>query len=101
FQYAEELKDSEIRLLQLHPGKWLEGLQATVCVADRSGQYTALSCAWGSTRTSSQIIVNGKVHKITFNLERALRAVRRQTEPVVLWIDSICINQCEAVGKSH
>ncbi|KAK2030115.1 hypothetical protein LX32DRAFT_587196, partial [Colletotrichum zoysiae] len=99
--YTEELKDSEIRLLQLHPGKWLEGLEATMYVADRSEQYTALSYAWGSTRTSNRIIVNRKVHNITFNLDRALRAIRRQTEPVVLWVDSICINQCDVVEKSR
>ncbi|KAK1590175.1 heterokaryon incompatibility protein [Colletotrichum navitas] len=100
FQYAEELRGSEIRLLQLHPGDWLEGLEATMYVADRSGQYTALSYAWGSTRASNQIIVSGKVHYITFNLDRALRAVRRRAEPVVLWVDSICINQYNAVEKS-
>ncbi|WDK13296.1 heterokaryon incompatibility protein [Colletotrichum graminicola] len=100
FQYAEELKGSEIRLLQLHPGDWLEGLEATMYVADRSRRYTALSYAWGSTRTSNQIIVSGKVHYITFNLDRALRAIRRRGEPVVLWVDSICINQHNAVEKS-
>ncbi|KAK1976494.1 heterokaryon incompatibility protein [Colletotrichum cereale] len=101
FQYAEELEDSEIRLLQLHPGEWLEDLKAMLYVTDRSGQYTALSYAWGSTRTSNQIIVNGKVHDITFNLDRALRAIRQRTKPVVLWVDSICINQYDAVEKSH
>ncbi|KAK1972557.1 heterokaryon incompatibility protein [Colletotrichum sublineola] len=101
FQYAEELKDSEIRLLQLHPGEWLEGLEATLYVSDRSGQYTALSYAWGSTRTFNEITVNGKVHQITFNLDRALRAIRQRTEPVVLWVDSICINQHDAVEKSR
>ncbi|KAK2014376.1 heterokaryon incompatibility protein [Colletotrichum eremochloae] len=101
FQYAEELKDSEIRLLQLHPGEWLERLEATLYVSDRSGQYTALSYAWGSTRTSNEITVNGKVHQITFNLDRALRAIRQRTEPVVLWVDSICINQHDAVEKSR
>ncbi|GKT55824.1 heterokaryon incompatibility protein [Colletotrichum tofieldiae] len=101
FQYVEELKDSEIRLLRLHPGEWLEDLEATLYVADRSWQYTALSYAWGSTRTSNQIIVNSKLHGITFNLDRALRAIRRRTEPIVLWVDSICINQHDAYEKSH
>ncbi|KAK2064389.1 hypothetical protein LY76DRAFT_587411 [Colletotrichum caudatum] len=41
------------------------------------------------------------VHKITFNLDRALRTIRRQTEPVVLWVDSISINQCDVVEKSR
>ncbi|CCF35352.1 heterokaryon incompatibility protein [Colletotrichum higginsianum] len=100
FQYASLLKESEVRLLRLHPGEWLEDLEATLYVTDRSREYVALSYAWGSTRTSNQIIVNGKVHSITFNLDRALRAVRRRTEPVTLWVDSICINQHDAAEKS-
>ncbi|KAK2004012.1 hypothetical protein LX36DRAFT_687207 [Colletotrichum falcatum] len=102
FQYAEALKHSEIRLLLLHPGEWLEGLETTLYVAeaDRLGQYTALPYAWGSTRTCNQIIINGKVHDITFNLDRALRTIRQRIEPVVLWVDSICINQYDAMEKS-
>ncbi|TKW58937.1 Heterokaryon incompatibility protein 6, OR allele [Colletotrichum tanaceti] len=100
FQYVGLLKESEVRLLRLHPGEWLEDLEATLYVTDRSREYVALSYAWGSTRTSNQIIVNGKVHSITFNLDRALRAVRRRTEPVTLWVDSICINQHDAAEKS-
>ncbi|KAI8184834.1 Heterokaryon incompatibility protein 6, OR allele [Colletotrichum sp. SAR 10_75] len=99
--YREELSGQEIRLLRLLPGEWLEDLVAELYVADRDQDYVALSYAWGSTRRSNKIIVNRHVHFITFNLDRALRAIRRTTGSTVIWVDSVCINQEDAVEKSH
>ncbi|EXF73105.1 heterokaryon incompatibility protein [Colletotrichum fioriniae PJ7] len=101
FTYNEKLALNEIRLIQLFPGEWLDGLESRLYVADRSHKYQALSYAWGSSKRSNQITVNGKIHKITFNLDRALRAVRRQIEPITLWVDSICIDQDDAAEKGH
>ncbi|KAF5500937.1 Heterokaryon incompatibility protein 6, OR allele [Colletotrichum siamense] len=99
--YREGLSGQEIRLLRLLPGEWLEDLVAELYVADRDQDYVALSYAWGSTRRSNKIIVNRHVHFITFNLDRALRAIRRTTGSIVIWVDSVCINQEDAVEKSH
>lgn len=99
--YREGLSGQQIRLLRLLPGDWLEDLAAELYVADRDQDYVALSYAWGSTRRSNKIIVNRHVHLITFNLDRALRAIRRTTEPIVIWVDSVCINQEDATEKSH
>ncbi|KAF4854353.1 Heterokaryon incompatibility protein 6, OR allele [Colletotrichum siamense] len=99
--YREGLSGQEIRLLRLLPGEWLEDLAAELYVADRDQDYVALSYAWGSTRRSNKIIVNRHVHFITFNLDRALRAIRRTTESIVIWVDSVCINQEDSVEKSH
>ncbi|KAH0439376.1 heterokaryon incompatibility protein [Colletotrichum camelliae] len=99
--YREGLSGQEIRLLRLLPGEWLEDLAAELYVADRDQDYVALSYAWGSTRRSNKISVNRHVHLITFNLDRALRAIRRTTESIVIWVDSVCINQEDAVEKSH
>ncbi|KAF6822364.1 heterokaryon incompatibility protein [Colletotrichum plurivorum] len=33
--------------------------------------------------------------------ELALRAIRREQEPLVLWVDSVCINQSDATEKGH
>ncbi|KAK1705138.1 heterokaryon incompatibility protein-domain-containing protein [Colletotrichum lupini] len=101
FTYSEKLALNEIRLIQLFPGEWLDGLESRLYVADRNHKYQALSYAWGSSKRSNQITVNGKIHKITFNLDRALRAVRRQIEPITLWVDSICIDQDDAAEKGH
>lgn len=48
-----------------------------------------------------QIAVNGQPFKIGRNLETALRYLRHEKEPMVLWIDAICINQCDDVEKSQ
>ncbi|KAL0939738.1 heterokaryon incompatibility protein [Colletotrichum truncatum] len=101
FKYRDILQDDEIRLLRLLPGDWLDDLEAQLHLADQTWRYIALSYAWGSTKRSNQIIVNGEVKHITFNLDRALRAIRQKTKPVVIWIDSICINQNDAVEKGH
>ncbi|KAF9872851.1 heterokaryon incompatibility protein [Colletotrichum karsti] len=101
FQYRKELRGQEIRLLCLLPGDWLDDLKAELYVADQTHQYAALSYAWGSSRKSNQIIVNSEVQYITFNLDRALRAIRRPTSPVTIWVDSICINQKDAAEKSN
>ncbi|KAI8192982.1 Heterokaryon incompatibility protein 6, OR allele [Colletotrichum sp. SAR 10_65] len=99
--YREGLSGQQIRLLRLLPGEWLEDLAAELYVADRDQKYVALSYAWGSSRRSNKIIVNRHVHLITFNLDRALRAIRPTTESIVIWVDSVCINQEDAVEKSH
>ncbi|KAL3297162.1 heterokaryon incompatibility protein [Colletotrichum asianum] len=99
--YREGLSGQEIRLLRLLPGEWLEDLAAELYVADRYQDYVALSYGWGSTRRFNKIIVNRHVHFITFNLDRALRAIRRTTGSIVIWVDSVCINQEDAVEKSH
>ncbi|OHE91274.1 heterokaryon incompatibility protein [Colletotrichum orchidophilum] len=101
FKYDQKLALNEIRLIQLLPGDWLDGLEARLFLADRDHEYLALSYAWGSSKRSNHITVNDKIHRITFNLDRALRSIRRQAEPVILWIDSICINQDDAVEKGH
>ncbi|KAF4879587.1 Heterokaryon incompatibility protein 6, OR allele [Colletotrichum siamense] len=99
--YREVLSGQQIRLLRLLPGEWLEDLAAELYVADQDQKYVALSYAWGSSRRSNKIVVNRQAHCITFNLDRALRAIRRTAEPIVVWVDSLCINQENASEKSH
>ncbi|KXH63414.1 heterokaryon incompatibility protein [Colletotrichum salicis] len=101
FTYDEKLALTEIRLIQLLPGEWLEDLESRLYVANRDHEYQALSYTWGGSKRSNQITVNGKIHKITFNLDRALRAVRKQTEPTTFWVDSLCINQDDAAEKGQ
>ncbi|KAK1673970.1 heterokaryon incompatibility protein, partial [Colletotrichum godetiae] len=101
FKYDEKLAPNQIRLIQLFPGQWLDDLESRLYLADRDHKYQALSYAWGSSKRSNQVSVNGKIHKITFNLDRALRSVRRQTEIITLWVDSICINQDDATEKGQ
>jgi hypothetical protein len=62
------------------------------CVYD---QFEALSYAWGNDHTPTEIIEfpDKSYLPIATNLASFLRYRRQREEPVVLWIDAICINQ--------
>jgi hypothetical protein len=55
--------------------------------------YTALSYSWDAQRPSRPIDVDGRTIYVTPNCEAAMRQLRSSTEAVILWIDSICIDQ--------
>lgn len=64
--------------------------------------YTALSYSWDAQRPSYRIKVDGFTLCITPNCEAAMRRLRNHTEVVILWIDSICINQSpEAIEERN
>jgi hypothetical protein len=48
---------------------------------------------WGRPNEPKTIRCNGVSLTVTPNLYAALRQLRHETEPKVLWIDAICINQ--------
>ncbi|KAK4213207.1 heterokaryon incompatibility protein-domain-containing protein [Rhypophila decipiens] len=58
--------------------------------------YEALSYVWGKqsdVSNPSKILLHGHEHTVTPNLEAALRHVRDDDRPLLLWVDAICINQ--------
>ncbi|KAF5873533.1 putative heterokaryon incompatibility protein [Botrytis fragariae] len=55
--------------------------------------YTALSYTWGSSSMDGSIECDGHEKAITTSLEIALRNMRKEDHPIVMWIDQICINQ--------
>ena len=102
--------------LQLRDGQGLHPFQ----------RYTALSYVWGSQTTLHEIFLNGKPFYVGQNLYMALQRLRGQlsvlgllaTPPAsvsaekierlkhhmlpegrLLWIDSICINQADAIER--
>jgi Heterokaryon incompatibility protein (HET) len=94
--------DSNIRLLQLHPGNHLSGIEATL--ESRSflehPQYRALSYTWGDPSRVKPITVNGKRMDITENLWNALFYIRDTQRNQTLWVDAISINQKNNEEKS-
>jgi len=78
---------------------------------DPKGSYTpliyeALSYVWGTASNPKVVIVElapptNNIISITENLDVALRHLRHKTEPRIMWIDAICINQTDDVEKSH
>lgn len=63
--------------------------------------YDALSYVWGDTSIRLPIILNGKQLLITTNLENSLRRLRHESEPRILWIDAICIDQHSMTQRSE
>lgn len=63
--------------------------------------YTALSYTWGDPKVRTPILIDGQSVRVTMNLEAALQHLRKGiSEPLVLWVDAICINQDDEVEKS-
>ena len=113
------LAKGHIRLLQLEPGV----LGAPVSVqllryklgTPETPPYEALSYVWGTQLCPNQILVTKHCNtdsdwqqrqtckvrvSITFNLDVALRMLRSTTQPRLLWIDSLCIDQGNDVEKA-
>jgi hypothetical protein len=58
-----------------------------------SDKYQTLSYEWGDGSRSNSLLCDGETLLITINLQAALQRLRSPTETLILWIDSICIDQ--------
>ncbi|KAH8722585.1 heterokaryon incompatibility protein-domain-containing protein [Phaeosphaeriaceae sp. PMI808] len=96
------LKEGQIRLLELHPGKPDEILTASMTTVDllQAPPFEALSYAWGGYNEHAAVKVNGKPLKINLGLFNALHTLRSQDSPRIIWADALCINQCDCSEKS-
>lgn len=104
---------SQIRLLYLQPlrtkdhqssAPWhqcvsLECTFETVHLAS-APPYEALSYTWGEEAASVRILLNGEEFMVRPNLAYALAALRI-SEPCVLWVDALCINQQDTTERNH
>jgi hypothetical protein len=86
----------EIRLIVLHasedPNETVKIHLAHAPMKTDVG-YQAISYTWGKNEATKDIIVTGQLFAVTESLERFLRVIRGPKNPVVLWIDAICIDQ--------
>jgi len=91
----------EIRLLTLHPTTdESEQIHCSLSHAELQSKngsaspiYEALSYVWGEPVFSEPILLNDQEFLITPSLKYALSYLRYKTEPRVLWVDAVCINQ--------
>ncbi|KAK4446693.1 heterokaryon incompatibility protein-domain-containing protein [Podospora aff. communis PSN243] len=100
-----------IRLLRLEGDR--TGIHGSLihCSLSNAPKYTALSYAWGSPESPSEIKINGLPVSIRRNLWEALKAIqsinfqprRDDVEEVMgmLWVDSVCIDQNNTAEKNH
>ncbi|KAK0610783.1 heterokaryon incompatibility protein-domain-containing protein [Immersiella caudata] len=93
----------QIRLLTVSPG---QGEDTIVCClrtvdVEGTGEYEALSYAWGTASSGHSISVNSHNFEVGDNLFYALSHLRLQDTDRVLWIDAICINQSDVSERNH
>ncbi|OCK95880.1 HET-domain-containing protein [Cenococcum geophilum 1.58] len=107
---ATSEEDFAIRLIELYPSKSTEDqahseqrLQCRLFWAPLRSRphFTALSYTWGDGAKKSKIIISDKEFEITTSLEEAMLHLRGEFEPLVIWIDQICINQKNNAEKSE
>ena len=63
--------------------------------------YTALSYAWGTLDRTCILHLDGFCFPITLNLWNALQRPRSASGDRYLWVDAICINQCNTAERSQ
>lgn len=104
---------TQIRLLRLlpfrktedeTPGPWHDcaNIECDLVTVDleRAPDYEALSYTWGEPAPTTQVAANGEMVPVRPNLTYALAALR-SSEPRLLWIDALCINQDDVQERSH
>ena len=103
FAYPTLAEACTTRLLILEPGSFQEDLKCQLkCVTELDEhQYEALSYFWGKAPGTIIESSSGKRIQITANCEAALRRIRHGTEPRLLWVDAICIDQSNENERSR
>jgi len=104
------LRDGAIRVLDLLPGAVGDGLRLVIRHENFGPHdippYNALSYTWGSMKKTGNVIVQSQQNSedcwefpVTENLSVALNHLRSATEVRTLWIDAVCINQCNLAER--
>jgi hypothetical protein len=67
---------------------------------DNPGSFDAISYACGDPKCIGQILIDGKMVKITKNCHDDLRYLRDKLKVNSIWVDSISINAADKAEKS-
>ena len=102
------LESDQIRLIRVRPGAWTDPVVCDLYntrhtnYRDEPIQYYALSYVWGSRGVTREVSLAGRPHKVTVNLERALRYYRHHyPKGIALWVDALCIDQSNVPERMH
>jgi hypothetical protein len=105
--YSERLDEGSVRILVLNPGSGTDDIECNLMQKEDLAQaslgkmspYEAVSYAWGDEKNSDFITLCGSRFAVTRNLAEALRYLRYPKSDRMLWVDAICINQCDQKEK--
>ncbi|KAK3320286.1 heterokaryon incompatibility protein-domain-containing protein [Cercophora scortea] len=94
-----------LRVLQIHPGASPAPLKCELIPTEITdgipSDYDATSDTWGSPANPKTINCNGLDLKIQQNAFEMLNDLRHPDRPRTVWIDAICINQCDVVERGQ
>ncbi|KAF2732486.1 HET-domain-containing protein [Polyplosphaeria fusca] len=76
-------------------------LDSNAICAEFHSDFFTLSYTWGGEKDPRWIRLNGKPFIISNNLMQALKAIRREDEPILIWIDALCIDQFNIPERNH
>jgi hypothetical protein len=97
------LNGNQLRLIRLLPSAVYHApvhCEFIVHDLDTPPEYSALSYRWSDIHWT-QIKVNGFWFDVTLRVSAALRRLRLRDDPVLIWVDAICINQQNTQEKSQ
>jgi hypothetical protein len=105
--YGERLEAGKARILILRAGYSSDEIVCELRQRDLPTQvslsdplaYEALSYVWGNLENMGCITLCGIRFPVTRNLAEALRHLRFPDQDRLLWVDAICINQCDNEEK--
>lgn len=105
--YPERLETGTARILVLHSGSTSDeikcGLRQKEALTQASLSdalsYEALSYVWGEEENPDFIVLCESRFAVTRNLAEVLRYLRSPSSDRMLWVDAICINQCDEKEK--
>ncbi|KAH7086231.1 hypothetical protein FB567DRAFT_593180 [Paraphoma chrysanthemicola] len=128
FYRYQHIWGDQVRVLVLKAGARNDPLNGTLLTIgdEKDYQYTALSYNWGDDSVESNINIQNDVKSapikslqslaesamasqgpgvkkllITSNLSDALKHLRQEDQPLLIWIDALCINQSDEVEKKE
>ncbi|KAI1153893.1 heterokaryon incompatibility protein-domain-containing protein [Nemania diffusa] len=101
-------KNGRIRLLTIQPRQYTasrseappDTIHCFLRLAELKDhpQFTAVSHRWSATDAvdeTKSVLVNGAAVAVSTGLFEVLHSLQNETEPIVVWIDALCINHAD------
>ncbi|GAP91993.2 putative heterokaryon incompatibility protein [Rosellinia necatrix] len=97
----KNLDTLEFRLVRILPKTMFVKYKITTHSLIDPPPYIAISYAWGDADDKRAIRIDGIVVSVAVSLWEALNAVQKQDDPVLVWVDALCINQQDRDERSQ